>query len=165
MYSFRTYGRDDGDGADPQSSRRHSGILAYDGARAGRLKCRGVAPRVRVQRQRAPTKQQSPPTAASLLVWRDSLANSSARPALDSTAAYFLSLTHRVSAVSKQNGAPIWSVTLPVSTPNRNGYGVVLAGGRLVVGDIDLFGLDPPRAPSRVNTFPRPDDAQAFNDR
>lgn len=92
----------------------------------------------------APHVTPDPPLdAAKQLIWRDSLLTSAARPALDDGAAYFLGLDHRVGAVSKEDGSVRWIVNLPVSVPNRNGYGVNVAGGTVVVGDIDLFGLDP----------------------
>jgi outer membrane protein assembly factor BamB len=48
-----------------------------------------------------------------------------------------------VTAFKKTNGALLWRTTLPVTDPSRVGYGVMLVGNTLVVGDGDVFGLDP----------------------
>ncbi len=81
---------------------------------------------------------------ASLLLWRNAQVHDIERaPVLDAEAVYTLSLTHQVSALNKADGTLRWQISLPVSTPGRSGFGLALAGGTLVVGDIDLFGLDP----------------------
>jgi outer membrane protein assembly factor BamB len=92
-------------------------------------------------------------TPASLLEWRDSSNGFNSRPAIGDTAVYVLSAiapvgtgtttVHTVSAFRKTNGAMLWRTTLPVTDPSRVGYGVMLVGNTLVVGDGDVFGIDP----------------------
>jgi outer membrane protein assembly factor BamB len=64
-------------------------------------------------------------------------------PAVDSGAVFFTGFLHEVWAVDKRSGAVRWKTTLPVNRANNFGQGCILAGGILVVGDEDLFGLDP----------------------
>lgn len=56
---------------------------------------------------------------------------------------YLLGPGHVVSALDKATGALRWRVTVPVTRPTQQGYGLRLAGGRVIVGDFDVFGLDP----------------------
>lgn len=77
-----------------------------------------------------------------ILVWRNSDVAGAVRVTFDDHSIYTLGL-HRVAAISKDSGKTLWQVPLDVSEPGRNGAGIMLAAGRLIVGDIDLFALDP----------------------
>lgn len=78
-----------------------------------------------------------------LLVWRNSVVKGETVPVFDSTAVYNLQqAAHVVSAVNRQTGALLWSTVVPTSRPDFDGYGLTIAGGVLVVGDLDVFGLD-----------------------
>lgn len=52
---------------------------------------------------------------------------------------------HVVYALDKKSGAVRWTTRLTYSYPTDifEGFGMAMAGGRLIVGDIDVFGLDP----------------------
>jgi outer membrane protein assembly factor BamB len=95
----------------------------------------------------APPKYTGPtPTKPeSLLVWQDSLVASNARPAFDSHSVYFLA-NHVAYAVDKITGAPLWSTTFtypPTVSVELPGYGTGVVAGHVIMGDIDIFGLDP----------------------
>src|SRR5581483_5925061 len=83
---------------------------------------------------------------ATLLLWRDSNAANLGRDAVDQNRVYTLS-SNVVYAVDKSTGAPLWSTafTYPpeVNATLLGGIWVGLAGGLVIVGDVDLFGLDP----------------------
>ena len=82
---------------------------------------------------------------STLIVWQDTATSVVvARPAVDSRAVYFLGY-HQVSGVDKTTGAHLWTTTLtyPGGVPFLNGYGTGTASGLVIIGDIDLFGLDP----------------------
>lgn len=82
---------------------------------------------------------------ATLIAWQDTATSLVvARPALDSRAVYFLG-RHQVSGVDRTTGAHLWTTTLtyPGGVPTLNGYGTGTAAGLVIIGDIDLFGLDP----------------------
>lgn len=65
-------------------------------------------------------------------------------PAMDGSAVYNLEQeTHILSAVRKSDGSLIWKRMLPVTNPSFDGYGLAIVENRLVVGDLDLFGIDP----------------------
>ena len=64
------------------------------------------------------------------------------RPTFDDQSVFVKNYPHTVAALNKTDGALRWTRQLTVSRPDRGGYGANLAGGRLVIGDIDLFGLD-----------------------
>jgi outer membrane protein assembly factor BamB len=80
---------------------------------------------------------------SALLVWGDSVVNNGARPVSDDRAVYTQSFDHRVSAVDKLTGKLLWQVHLPFNDSFLHGTGLALSGGRLVVGDIDVYGLNP----------------------
>ena len=97
-----------------------------------------------------PPKRILPST---LLLWRDSTTHHNARPAVGDTAVYVLSRTsdatdpfnstsHQVTAYAKQNGMVLWRAVLPVTNSARIGYGLLVIGNVLVVGDGDLFGIN-----------------------
>jgi outer membrane protein assembly factor BamB len=103
----------------------------------------------------------SPPApllADTLVVWRDSqVLSSPTRPAFDSHAAYFLG-THVAYAVDKSNGQLLW--TTPLTYPDvagggSQGYGTAVSGGRVIIGDMDVFGLDPQTGAIRWRFAPR----------
>lgn len=64
-------------------------------------------------------------------------------PVLDERTVYFLGPPHEVTAVDRATGALRWNVSLPVARAQLFGHGLALAGGKLVVGDFDVFGLEP----------------------
>jgi outer membrane protein assembly factor BamB len=93
----------------------------------------------------------------SIVIWRDSQAISSARPTFDAHAAYFLG-THMVYAVDKSTGGLLWSTALTypgLSTGILQGYGTAVAAGLVIMGDIDVFGLDPQTGVIRWRFAPR----------
>jgi outer membrane protein assembly factor BamB len=67
----------------------------------------------------------------------------SSKPFFDDSAVYFLGNEHQVTAVDKLTGRVRWSVVLPVNLSNTIGFGGVIADGKVVVGDADVFALDP----------------------
>jgi outer membrane protein assembly factor BamB len=80
--------------------------------------------------------------AADLLIWRADQVSAAARPVLDDHAVYFQSIDHVASAVDKLTGKLLWKVQLPVAG-DRHGTGLALVAGHLIVGDRDVFALDP----------------------
>lgn len=85
-----------------------------------------------------------PPESDAILKWRNVDVRGESIPAVDGIAVYNLEQeTHILSAVRKTDGVLLWKRTLPVSMPSFDGYGLALSGGVLVVGDLDLFGVDP----------------------
>lgn len=86
---------------------------------------------------------QPPVEVQALLKWRNADVRGESIPVVDGSAVYHLEQeTHILSAVRKSDGSLIWQRTLPVTNPNFDGYGLALSGGVLVVGDLDLFGID-----------------------
>lgn len=83
-----------------------------------------------------------PPEA--VLHWRSAEARGESIPVVDGAAVYNLEQeTHILSAIRKTDGVLLWKRTLPVTRPNFDGYGLGMSGSVLVVGDRDLFGIDP----------------------
>jgi outer membrane protein assembly factor BamB len=76
------------------------------------------------------------------LIWQNSEVAGAIRVTFDDRTVYTLG-GHRVAAVTKDSGRTLWQVPLAVSVPSRNGDGIMLASGKLIVGDIDLLALDP----------------------
>jgi outer membrane protein assembly factor BamB len=78
------------------------------------------------------------------LVWRDSLFSAVTRPVADDSNVYFLDELHVVTAVNKRSGQLRWRTKFmyDVEPGFRSGAGMAIAGGRLIVGDVDVFGLD-----------------------
>lgn len=97
----------------------------------------------RVNETAPPTYPPALVDVQSLFVWRDSSITGNVRPAFDASSVFHMSFQHVVSATDKSAGGVRWRTILPVTDPSRNGRGLLLAGGVLVVGDRDLFGLDP----------------------
>lgn len=100
----------------------------------------------------APTASQiivSPPFVRAVVLWRDSTATSIARGAFDDSSVYFLNNdlknNHSVTADDKRTGRRRWQTQLTYTfDPGYvQGFSVTVAGGRVVVADIDAFGLDP----------------------
>ena len=91
----------------------------------------GVTPPVRIQPE-------------TLIVWRDSQVVANTRPAFDARSVYFLGV-HMAYGVDKIGGALLWTtpLTYPFSTGILQGYGTATAAGRVIIGDVDVFGLDP----------------------
>lgn len=83
------------------------------------------------------------PSAKRLLIWRNSEVTLVTRMTFDDHALYTLTLTHQVAAIDKNSGATLWKKQLSTSVPSRYGDGIMLAAGHLIIGDIDLFALDP----------------------
>jgi outer membrane protein assembly factor BamB len=79
-----------------------------------------------------------------IVLWSNVDVRGESVPAVDAGAVYNLEQeTHIVSAVRKADGALLWSQKLPVTNPNFDGYGLAIANGVLIVGDLDLFGINP----------------------
>ena len=89
------------------------------------------------------TGESAGPSAKSLLVWRTSDVSQVARITVDDGSLYALTLSHQVAAIDKGTGATRWKIQLSTSVPSRYGDGMMLAAGYVIVGDIDLFALDP----------------------
>jgi outer membrane protein assembly factor BamB len=91
-----------------------------------------------------PVGQKALPDPTTLLVWQDTLAGSTARPLVVGDKVFVLSWDpHTVAALDRTTGTLLWKTPLPLSNPLQAGTGLAMAGGRLIVGDIDGFGLDP----------------------
>ena len=95
----------------------------------------------------------------SLIVWRDSAVNSDARPTSDAHAAYFLAGNHKVYALAKTSGALLWTTVLTYPSDTdvsfHSGYGTAIAAGLLIIGDVDVFGIDPQTGTIRWRFAPR----------
>lgn len=78
------------------------------------------------------------------LLWRNVSTTAVAPTVVDDANAYFFDDKHIVTAVDKASGVVRWTRELTYSTDPgfRQGFGMAIAGGRLVVGDLDVFGLD-----------------------
>lgn len=76
-------------------------------------------------------------------VWR-SAASGLSRSALDDCCMYVTDTAHVVSAIRKVDGSIKWrrQLTYPTAPGLLGGFGLVIAQGRVIVGDIDVFGLD-----------------------
>jgi outer membrane protein assembly factor BamB len=77
------------------------------------------------------------------LLWRNDGVVSAHRVIFDDQRVYVLGLQHAVWALDKTTGKTLWQTKLTPSAPGRNGIGLMIVQGHLVVGDIDLFALDP----------------------
>lgn len=85
-----------------------------------------------------------PPRPDQVPQWRNVDVRGESIPAVDDSAVYNLEQeTHILSAVRKVDGSLLWKRTLPTSKPNFDGYGLAVSAGVLVVGDMDLFGINP----------------------
>lgn len=76
-----------------------------------------------------------------MLVWRNSQVANVDEVIVDDHAVYTLGIDHIVSAIDKDRGTTLWRTQLP--STGRNGNGLALAAGHLIVGDNGLFALDP----------------------
>jgi outer membrane protein assembly factor BamB len=83
------------------------------------------------------------PSAKQLLIWRNGDVTLVTRMTFDDHALYVLTLSHQVAAIDKNTGTTLWKRQLSTSVPSRFGDGIMLAAGHLIIGDIDLFALDP----------------------
>lgn len=89
-----------------------------------------------------PTVSNTPDTSYTPL-WRDASVRSEARSAFDDSSVFFLDGNHLASAVDKRTGLLRWQTQLTYPTPQfLIGYGMAVAGDRLIVGDDDVFGMD-----------------------
>lgn len=94
-----------------------------------------------------------PPPPAPSIVWSQP-GFSAARPVIDNHAVYFLG-EHVVYAFDKTTGASLWTTPLPDGPNDRLGYGTAFAAGLLIIGDIDVFGIDPATGAIRWTFSPR----------
>src|SRR5689334_7661813 len=94
-----------------------------------------------------------PPPVAPSLVWSQA-GSSAVRPVVDDQALYRLG-DHIVYAFDKTTGAPLWTTPLLDGTSFLQGYGTALAAGLLIIGDIDVFGIDPATGVIRWTFAPR----------
>ena len=84
------------------------------------------------------------PDPVTLRLWRNSNARAYSRPLVVGQAVFFLTAgEHDVTAVNKTTGALLWKTHLVLPDPAFGGFGLAFGGGRLLVGDSELFGLDP----------------------
>ncbi len=86
-------------------------------------------------------------------VWTDS-GFSVARPVVDDHAVYVLG-ENVVSAFDKNSGTALWRTTLPDGPSVHLGYATGMAAGLLIVGDIDVYGLDRTTGAIRWTFAPR----------
>lgn len=56
---------------------------------------------------------------------------------------FALGSTHNVTALSKADGSILWQTTLPLPAGETHGRSVLYSGRLVVVGDEDVFGLEP----------------------
>jgi outer membrane protein assembly factor BamB len=82
-------------------------------------------------------------SSAGRTIWTVENHVNSSKPFFDDSAAYFLGNEHQVTAVDKRTGRVRWSVVLPVNFSNTIGFGGVIADGKVIIGDADVFALDP----------------------
>lgn len=82
-------------------------------------------------------------TAAPHLYWTQPAAESVGQLAGDSTRVFALGSTHNVTALNKADGKILWRVTLPLTVTGTYGRSVLYAGQAVIVGDEDVFGLEP----------------------
>ena len=80
---------------------------------------------------------------ADRIVWSVKGHSNFGQPFVDDSTVYFLGNTHQVTAVDKRTGRVFWTTTLPVNREFTFGTGGVALPGRVIVGDQDLFALDP----------------------
>ncbi len=80
---------------------------------------------------------------SSRVLWHVEGYSNYGRPWFDNSAAYFQGPHHQVTAVEKGTGGVLWSVLLPVQREFSVGFGGFERDGMLIVGDQDLFALDP----------------------
>jgi outer membrane protein assembly factor BamB len=78
------------------------------------------------------------------LVWQ-SAAKGLTRTAFDDSCVYVMDVEHTVSAMRKADGSIKWRRPLTYPSPPGliAGFGMAVTPGRVIVGDIDVFGLDP----------------------
>jgi outer membrane protein assembly factor BamB len=91
---------------------------------------------------------QSPPgpsVPSPTLLWATPGAKSlGTRPVVSGDLVYVASAdVHSVTALDKSTGLVKWTTQLPNPRWGLGGKGLALAGGRLVVGDAEVYGLDP----------------------
>jgi outer membrane protein assembly factor BamB len=77
------------------------------------------------------------------IVWTVSGRTNNGIPWYDDSTAYFLGMYHDVTAVRKRDGSVVWETSLPVERDHTVGYNGFVAQGRVLIGDQDLFALDP----------------------
>ena len=94
-----------------------------------------------------------PPVVEPNVVWTQA-GSSAVRPVVDDHAVYLLG-EHIVYAFDKTTGAPLWTTPLLDGTSFLQGYGTALAAGLLIIGDIDVFGIDPATGIIRWTFSPR----------
>lgn len=76
--------------------------------------------------------------------WRNIDVRGESDPVIDATTVYHLEQeTHVLSAVRRADGSLVWRRSLPVANPAFDGYGLALSKGVLIVGDLDVFGVNP----------------------
>ena len=89
------------------------------------------------------SEPRAPPTNGSRVLWSlASVTVAGTQPALDGHAVYSLGFGHYLAAVDRQSHRVLWRDTLPVTGPFTGGYNVVLAGGRAIVGDSNVYAVD-----------------------
>ncbi|HEY4218863.1 MAG TPA: PQQ-binding-like beta-propeller repeat protein [Gemmatimonadaceae bacterium] len=94
-----------------------------------------------------------PPPVVPNIIWSQP-GYSGVRPVVDDRALYVLG-EHIVYAFDKTTGAPLWTTPLLDGTSFLQGYGTALAAGLLIIGDIDVFGIDPATGTIRWTFSPR----------
>lgn len=77
------------------------------------------------------------------VVWSQPSVAAVGLPAADSSRLFFLGPLHTVTAVAKHDGTILWHITLPLAVSETYGKSVLYSGGVAIVGDDDVFGLDP----------------------
>ncbi len=84
-----------------------------------------------------------PPVDSDRIAWHVTQYAGQGTPGSTGELVYFSAQDHNVVAVNQLSGEIEWITKLPVNLERYYGTGLVVTGGAVVVGDLDVFGLDP----------------------
>ncbi len=86
--------------------------------------------------------EQTPPPGESRYVWKVPGLTNKGVPWFDDSTVFYLGFDHELTAVDKSSGEVRWNIRLPVARGNTVGFGGVVHGSTIIVGDEDVFALD-----------------------